>query len=71
MSLNFRDHAHGIRAKFIHGPRPATESATLDAKRAELRRQMHEAGRYFLGEEILAKQHGGSIFNPRKGWERK
>lgn len=65
MALNFRDHAYAIRAQFIQ------ESVTLDAKRAELRARMHESGRYFLGEEILAKQNGGSIFNPRTGWEQK
>lgn len=62
---NFGDHAHAIRAKFIR------ESNTLDAKRAELRARMHTEGRYFIGEEMKAKQNGGSIFNPRKGWERK
>ena len=59
------DYGYFLRQDFIKS------SATLDAKRAELRARMHEAGRYFLGEENLAKQHGGSIFNPRKGWERK
>ena len=59
------DYGYPLRQKYI------SESATLDAKRAELRARMHEQGRYFLGEEILAKQHGGSIFDPRKGWERK
>lgn len=59
------DYGYPLRQKFI------TESATLDAKRAELRARMHEAGRYFIGEEILAKQHGGSIYNPRTGWELK
>ena len=59
------DYGHDLRQIFIKS------SATLDAKRAELRARMHAQGRYFLGEEILAKQHGGSIFDPRKGWERK
>lgn len=59
------DHAYLIRQKFI------AESATLDAKRAELRQQMHAAGKYFIGEETLAKLHGGSVFMPRTGWERK
>ncbi len=65
MSLNFRDHAHAIRAKFI------LESATLDAKRAELRARMHEAGKYFIGEELIAKKNGGRIYNQYKGWEQK
>ena len=55
------DFGYPLRQKFI------AESATLDAKRAELRARMHEQGRYFLGEELLAEKHGGSIFNPRKG----
>ena len=59
------DYGYTLRQDFI---RAAT---TLDAKRAELRARMHEQGRYFLGEELLAEKHGGSIFNPRKGWERK
>ncbi len=59
------DFGHPLRQKFI------AESATLDAKRAELRARMHAEGRFFIGEEIQAKKNGGSIFNPRKGWERK
>lgn len=59
------DYGHDMRQAFIKS------SATLDAKRAELRARMHEAGRYFIGEEILAKQNGGIVIMPRKGWERK
>ena len=59
------DYGYPLRKKYI------AESATLDAKRAELRARMHEAGRYFICEETLARRNGGSIFDPRKGWERK
>ena len=59
------DYGYPLRQKFI------AESATLEAKRAELRARMHETGRYFLGEEIKAQKHGGSVIVPRKVLERK
>lgn len=59
------DYAFEIRQKFIR------ESATLEAKRAEVRSRMHAEGRYLLGEEALAKQCNGSIFKPSTGWNQK
>lgn len=56
------DYGFDLRKKFIR------ESATLDAKRAEVRSRMHAEGRFFISEEVLAKQHGGLIFHPNKGW---
>lgn len=59
------DYGYEARQEFIRS------SETLDAKRAKLRSRMHEAGRYFIGEEILAKKHNGIVYNPRHGWKQK
>lgn len=58
------DHAYSIRQKFIH------ESASLDAKRAALRQQLHSQGKYFIGEESLAKLNGGKVFDRFTGWKK-
>lgn len=68
------DYGHSLRQKFIRkgwADKSQNPADSLDIKRAELRSRMHAQGRYFLGEETLAEEAGGSIFNPRKGgWEK-
>ena len=53
-----------LRQKFI------SEYTVLEAKRADLRERMHAEGKYFVGEEMLAKRHGGKMFNQFKGWKK-
>lgn len=67
------DYGYSLRQKFIRKGWAETlrASASLEMKRDQLRKRMHAEGRYFLGEEMLAEEVGGSIFNPRKGgWGR-
>lgn len=59
------DYGYPLRQKFI------AESATLDAKRAALRQQLHAEGKYFVGEERLAKLNGGKVFDRFTGWRGK
>lgn len=56
------DHGEALRQKFI------SDYAVLEAKRADLRARMHAEGKYFIGEEALAKRNGGKVFHPFKGW---
>lgn len=59
------DHGYLIRQKFIQ------ESATLDAKRAELRQQMHDEGKALIGEELLAAKLGLKLYDAKTKWHGK
>ena len=58
------DYGFEIRQKFIR------ESTSLDAKREALRQQLHAEGKYFIGEESLAKLNDGKVFDRFTGWKK-
>ena len=58
------DYGYSIRQKFI------AESTGLDAKRAAIRQRWHADGKYFVGEESLAKLNGGKMFDRVTGWKK-
>ena len=60
-----KDYGAKLRQDFIKSNNP------LAIKLAALRERLHKENCYLLGEEILARRNGGSIFSQRKGWERK
>lgn len=56
------DFGHSLRQKFI------ADSATLEAKRNELRERLHRENKALVGEEVAAKKNGWSVFKPQRGW---
>lgn len=57
------DYGEALRQKFI------SEYTVLEAKRSDLRARMHAEGKYFIGEEALAKRNNGKVFHALKGWQ--
>ena len=43
---------------------------SLETKRAALRASYHAEGKYFIGEETLAKQNNGRAFHPLTAWSK-
>ena len=57
-----QDFGYAIRQEFIHESRLQTK---LDA----LRERLHGEGKFLVGEEVLAKRLGGTIFHAHRGWK--
>ena len=60
--IEMTDYEFALHQKMI------SDYGLLDSKREELRARMHAEGKYFVGEENLAKLNGGKIFHQYKGW---
>ena len=48
----------------------ALAEKSLETKRAALRASYHAQGKYFIGEESLAKQNNGTAFNRLTAWRK-